>query len=48
MAKVHDDILMYEYRHRDVTDVADFEEIAPKIGTMISADASQLIFMSFC
>ena len=35
MAEVHDDILMYEYKHRDVTDVADFEEMAPKIGTVI-------------
>jgi hypothetical protein len=34
--------LMYEYK--DVTDVADFEEIAPKTGTVILADASQLIF----
>ena len=48
MAKVHDDILMYKYRHRDVINVADFEEIAPKIGTVILANASQLIFMSFC
>ena len=48
MAEVHDDILMYEYKHRDVTDVADFEEIAPKIGTVILADVRQLIFMSFC
>jgi hypothetical protein len=51
MAEVHDDILMYEYKHKDVTDVADvadFEEIAPKIGTVILADARQLIFMSFC
>jgi hypothetical protein len=39
--------LMYEYKHRDVTNVADFEEIAPKIGTVILADARQLIFMSF-
>jgi hypothetical protein len=38
MAKVHDDILMYEYKHRDVTDVADFVEIAPKIGTMIQKE----------
>jgi hypothetical protein len=40
--------LMYEYKHRDVTDVADFEEIATKIGTVILADARQLIFMSIC
>ena len=33
MAEVHDDILMYEYKHKDVTDVVDFEEIGPKIGT---------------
>ena len=48
MAEVHDDILMYEYKHRDVTDVADFEEIAPKIRIVILADESQLIFISFC
>ena len=35
IAEVHDDILMYEYKHRDVIDVADFEEIAPKMGTVI-------------
>jgi hypothetical protein len=40
--------LMYEYKHRDMIDVVDFEEIAPKIGTVILADARQLIFMSFC
>jgi hypothetical protein len=39
--------LMYEFKHRDVTDVADFEEIAPKIVTVILADARQLIFTSF-
>jgi hypothetical protein len=38
---------MYEYKHRDVTDAADFEEIAPKIRTVILPDARQLIFMNF-
>jgi hypothetical protein len=35
IAEVHNDILMYEYKHGDVIDVADFEEIAPKMGTVI-------------
>uniref|UniRef100_A0A2N9H1T0 Uncharacterized protein n=1 Tax=Fagus sylvatica TaxID=28930 RepID=A0A2N9H1T0_FAGSY len=35
IAEVLDDILMYEYKYRYVTDVADFEEIAPKMGTVI-------------
>ena len=38
--------MMYEYKLKDVIDVADFEEIAPKIGTVILADARQLIFMA--
>ena len=40
--------MMYEYKHKDVIDVADFEEIAPKIGIVILIDARQLIFISFC
>ena len=35
---------MYEYKHKEVTDGAHFEEIALKIRTVILADTSQLIF----
>ena len=36
MTEVHDDILMYEYKHRDVTDVAD-------LGRCESADFYELL-----